>query len=165
MDKDEKARVSYEVAVKMWQWEGDLIWSKSNAMLVANSVVLAIIGLAITNRLRAIAIGLSFAGLLLCFLWYLATVRGFDNVGYWILCARELEGSQLNDETVKYVSRGAGYARGESVTFHLEDNAEYRMSDTARLLSVKQVAYGIIAVFAVVYVCAFLYASLTTPSF
>ena len=41
----EDLRLGYQSAIALWTYEGNLVWSKFNAMLVANSVVAAIIGL------------------------------------------------------------------------------------------------------------------------
>jgi len=48
-DKKEDARIDYQVATTLWTYEGQLVWSKFNAMLVANSIVLAVIGLGISS--------------------------------------------------------------------------------------------------------------------
>lgn len=41
----ENARVGYQVATNLWVYEGTTIWSKFNALLVANSIILAMVGL------------------------------------------------------------------------------------------------------------------------
>ena len=47
-EEKEDARLGYQVATDLWAYEGQLLWSKFNAMLVANSIVLATIGLGIS---------------------------------------------------------------------------------------------------------------------
>jgi len=39
----ENAKVGYQVAIELWIYEGELVWSKFNVMLVANSIVLALV--------------------------------------------------------------------------------------------------------------------------
>ena len=46
----DNARVGYQVAVSLWIHEGELIWSKFNALLVANSIILAAIGVTKVRR-------------------------------------------------------------------------------------------------------------------
>jgi hypothetical protein len=87
----ENARIGYDVAMATCQWEGELIWSKFNAMLVANSVVLAMLGLTITytgtRQLKLVTVVISIAGVVLSLLWGLLTRRGFYNykIGFGVL--------------------------------------------------------------------------------
>ncbi len=153
-DKKGNARIGYQVAITLWAYEGQLVWSKFNAMLLANSIVLAVIGLAISSQreLPMFTIGMPIAGLIFCVLWFLITKRGFDNYTYWILSARELEEQHLTD-VVKIVSRGGNVAEGKKIKLTINGkNKDYQMSWFGRLVRVEWASYLVIAVFAVMYI-------------
>src|SRR5690349_393239 len=85
----ENARIGYQVAVSLWMYEGGLIWSKYNSMLVVNSLILGVIG--ITRNIKGtpgiLSLGLPIAGVLLCIAWLQLTKRGFEQHSYWISSA------------------------------------------------------------------------------
>ena len=158
-NKKENARIGYQVATTLWTYEGQLVWSKFNAMLVANSIVLAVIGLAISSQheLPVFTIGMPIAGLIFCAMWFLVTKRGFDNYIYWILSARELEEQHLTD-VVKTVSRGGDFADGKEIQLTINGKTKkHQMSWFGRLLRVEWASYLVIAVFAVIYIIIFIY--------
>jgi len=158
-ERTENARVGYQAATMLWTYEGELVWSKFNAMLVANSIILAIIGLIITSQreLPVFSIGMPIAGLILCLLWFLATKRGFDSYIYWILSARELEEQHLSDP-VKTVCRGGDLADGRKIQLTINGKKkDYQMSWFGRLLRVEWVSYLVIALFAVMYILVMLH--------
>jgi hypothetical protein len=152
-NKKENAQIGYQVATTLWAYGGQLVWSKFNAMLVANSIVLATIGLAISSQhaLPIFTIVMPIAGLIFCTIWFLVTKRGFDNYIYWIFSARELEEQHLND-VVKTVSRGGNFADGEEIQLTINGKTEkYRMSWFGRLIRVEWATYLVIVVFAAIY--------------
>ena len=67
-EKRETALVGYQVAVDLWTNEGQQEWAMFNGMLVVNSILIAVIGLAITAQepLPWLALLLSVLGLSLC---------------------------------------------------------------------------------------------------
>lgn len=71
--KNENARVGYQVATSLWVYEGETLWSKFNALLVANSIILGSIGLSMTasSRLVLFSVGMPIVGIILCGLWFL----------------------------------------------------------------------------------------------
>ncbi|EOD64988.1 hypothetical protein [Amycolatopsis vancoresmycina] len=148
------AQVGYQVAVSLWVSEGNLVWAKFNAFLVANSIVLAIYGLTLGSAKvsGAFAVGLPIAGLLLCLVWWMQTKRGFDYFTYWILAARELEEAALSAQ-VKTVARGGSFGSGESVSLTIDGKARsLRMSRVSRAIKASVGAYAVIVVFAALYV-------------
>jgi hypothetical protein len=130
----ENARVGYQVAVDLWIFQSSLNWSRFSAMLTANSIITAAIGLVLYSQssLSLLKIGLPLVGLCLCFLWVILMARGSRFHMYWVSQARELE---------KYLSDAVGTVLGaQSIQF-------------GRLASYSQdwVIYGVIAAFAIVY--------------
>src|SRR5262249_14888563 len=115
------AQAGYQAAVALWVYEGNLVWAKFNALLVANSIVLAIYGLALgaAKVSRAFIICLPLAGIVLCLVWWAQTKRGFDYFTYWILSARELEESCLSEQ-VQTVARGGLFGAGRPVSMAID---------------------------------------------
>jgi len=74
-----KAQLGYQVATNMVGILGQEIYSRFNAMLTANSIIVAIIGLIITNKNKlSISLEILFPilGLILCFLWFVFIYNG-----------------------------------------------------------------------------------------
>jgi hypothetical protein len=151
----EDVRVGYQTAVTLWTYEGTLIWSKYNAMLVANSVVLAATGFSLgSTRFGAFAVTLPLACLVFCLFWWHLTKRGFDNYIYWVLSARELEEKYIPG--IQTISRGGAFADGAEVTLEIGGKSvSRRMSPASRSLRAATSSYGVIYCFAVVYVILF----------
>jgi hypothetical protein len=149
----EDARVGYQTAVSLWVYEGTLICSKYNALLVANSIVLAVTGFTANTERPPISlrVGLPVVGVVLCAFWLLLTKRGFDNYVYWVLSAREIEDKYLPD--VQTVSRGGRFADGSPVVMSLRTGSVgLRMSKTSRLFKASTSSYVIVACFIALYV-------------
>lgn len=148
----EDLRAAYQNATALWVYEGNLVWSKFNAMLVANSVVAAVIGFAVGSAAQeALPRAMCGLGLVLCGLWFVLTKRGFDNYAYWIFSARELEG-YLGDQVV-VVSRGGTFADGDEVTIPIETRSrDLRVSWISRQFTASWIAYLVILVFAAIYI-------------
>lgn len=149
----ENAKIGYQATIDLWSYEGQLIWSKYNALLVANSIVLAVIGLSFNspNLSSLILVGMPISGVLLCITWFLLTKRGFDNYKYWIFSARELEEKYLNPP-VKTVSRGGHFTEGKKVLIEIDNkNKNYQMSYISRKLKAEWSSYLVIGIFAVMY--------------
>jgi len=114
-DTVENARIGYQAAVSLWTYEGAAIWARFNAMLVANSIVMAVIGLALTSEpaKEKLADFTSIAGLALCIIWCLLNTRGFDYHDHWIHSAKKLETYLRPVKTVSRCRRfsPAGFVR------------------------------------------------------
>jgi hypothetical protein len=139
------ARIGYQVATSLWIYEGGLIWSKFNALLVANSIILAAIVLALTtsNGIPRLAGLFSTAmppiGIVLCWLWLSITRRSFAFHSHWIDSAREIE-KRFPGQVVTTVADGRDLAK----------HSRFR-----GLPRVETSSYLIIGLFAVFYVILF----------
>lgn len=156
-DSIETARSAYGAAISLMTYEGNLIWAKYNAMLVANSIILSAAGISATPKLDSPwwSIGLALAGLLITVSWFLLTKRGFDNYVYWIFSARELEESYLRYE-VKTLSRGGNFADGKTVNLKIDGKfVPIRMSYWSRKLRAKHASYSVLLVFSIFYLIIF----------
>ena len=153
----EDTRIGYQVAVDLSALYANAIWSMFNAMLLANSIVIAGLTFIFTgqNSLSLLKILLPIIGLLLCITWLLLTKRSQEYSHYYTLSAREIEECYLS-KNVKTLSRGGSFGRGETVIFCLDGKqTKRRMSMFARLIKAELVSYLIIMIFIVLYISVF----------
>ncbi|MEK7186375.1 MAG: hypothetical protein AAB675_03345 [Patescibacteria group bacterium] len=98
----ENARVKYQAAMSMSSFEGEVQWSRYSAILLVNTIFIAIIGFSygieFKGSYRLFRTVAPLLGLLLCFLWYQMTDRGFIWMNHWITEARKIEDKQLKGE-------------------------------------------------------------------
>jgi len=154
----EDARIGYQAAIQLWTYEGGQNWARFNVMLVANSIIIAVLGLAITsaNPSTAISVVLSVVGVILCIAWFLITKRGFDYQKYYVLSARELEEKFLS-KVITTASRGGAFADGKPVSIEIGGAPKkIRMGWWSRKTSAGNISIIVILLFAVVYVFALL---------
>jgi hypothetical protein len=69
-DAIDNARTGYQVAIDMWGEMGNEVWAKFNVMLVANSIVIAVVGVVLTSPRVSptLTIFLPVVGIILCLL-------------------------------------------------------------------------------------------------
>ncbi|MGB3477835.1 MAG: hypothetical protein WBB67_01600 [bacterium] len=147
----ENAYLGYQIATTLWTTDGQAVWSKFNAMLLANSILIASIGFFINSQQYFLSIYMSIAGLVLCLLWYFIIKRGFDYYKYWIFSARELEEKYLG-KPLKIVSRGALFADGKEVQLEIDKKkVAHQMSCAGQIIRVEQAASLIILLFVLIY--------------
>ena len=158
--KIEDARIGYQVAIGLWTYEGEQNWARFNVMLIANSIIFAILGLVVTsqNPKQSISLVMSIVGTILCVMWFLITKRGFDYQNYYVLSARELE-ERFFSGVIKTSSRGGTFADGHSVTLDIDGKPRtLQMSWWSRRASAGDISLFVILLFTIVYVLAFLQA-------
>ncbi len=152
----EDALVGYQMAINLWTYSVEQSWERFNIMLVANSVLIAAIGLTTTSQ-RPVPLLSHFSpwlGLVLCILWFLLVRRTLESAEYYILSARELEERYLSPSVVT-ISRGAIFADGKPVDFELQGiKVSKRLGKFARWLRAKEVSYIGILLFVVFYLAA-----------
>lgn len=155
--KAEDARIGYQVAVDLATFYVEAFWSIFNAMLVANSIVVAGISFVLTNQppLAVFRVLLPIVGLVLCITWWLLGKRAQERATYCILSARELEERYLGPQ-VRTISRGGDLADGRAVSLEIGGSqTTRRLSLWARLLRGEWTSYIVILVFVAVYVSIF----------
>ena len=155
----EDVRSGYNAAINLWIYEGQTAWARFNVMLVAHSIILALLGFSTTNANAPLtSLVLPVMGILLCLAWWLLMKRAFDYYFYWIWSARELE-ARFPSNVVKTVSRGGTFAAGKPVTLNFDDKDHVlQMSWFSRSITVKAISQFVILVFAVVYLIVLLQA-------
>lgn len=101
----ENARVKYQVAIDKNISESEIQWSRYNAILFFNSILIAAIGFVYDNAFvgnilfkESLALFLPLFGLIICFLWLQMTIRGFQWIDHWIGTARKIEKNFLSDQ-------------------------------------------------------------------
>jgi hypothetical protein len=148
------ARVGYQAALNLWNTQAQLASSRFNVMVVANSIILGTIGLAIAYS-RSFPLfftqALSLVGIVLCLVWLHAHSRASQYNNYLVWSARELE-SYLTDSVVT-VSRGASFSEGYEVTLTIDnERKKLRLSWLPRLAKTESFSYFSIASFLLLYV-------------
>lgn len=150
----ENARMGYQMAIGMWAHCGDEVWSRFNVMLVAHSVIVAVIGSAILNKnpSMTLAIVLSITGLLFCILWAIMMERAFAYQNYFLFSARELEESGAVTP-VKTISRGKDFGRIDEI---LGLKKGTLLSDIRqwlhRNINAQKASYLVIGIFGIIYI-------------
>jgi len=155
--KIENARVGYQVAVSLRIHEGELFWDQFNALLVANSIFLATIGLAMSTSspLRVFSLGMPIAGIILCMLWFLLTKRRFAYRLYYTLSAREIEEKFLSD-SVQTISRGGDFADGKEIKLTIGGRLKPLQLRVLDRLALEWWTCLIISIFFMIYVAIFI---------
>jgi hypothetical protein len=146
MSEDERA--GYRAAIDLWTASGHQNWSRFNAMLVANAVIVAAIVQILVGKIMAPwAVLLPIVGLVLCGLWFIALARGLAYQDHYVQSARQLE-DRLGVE-VNIVRGGQNFAEG-------------RMRGFERLPT-RGVMYAVIGLFGLLYFGALLLPLVSLP--
>ena len=103
-ERMENARVGYQVAANLTASEVQMIWARYNAMLLANSIVLAVIAQFLIAAIKESSIALviipsfmSLVGIVLCIFWLCMTERKTKISMFYRFSARKLEEKCLGD--------------------------------------------------------------------
>lgn len=154
----ENALIGYQMAIHLLTYQGEQWWARFNILLVANSIVIASIGLTITSQRQSTAFTLllPIVGLFLCAVWFILLRRDVAYSDYYIMSARELEEKYLSD-SVKTISRGGLFGEGNPVTIEISgERKELRMSRLARIVRGKTAASWVIIIMTILYIAALL---------
>ena len=149
----QNALMGYQVAVDLWINQGNQGWSKFNAMLVVNSIIIASIGFvgAGAGQQSSLILALPISGILICAVWYIHVSRDAAYSDYFVMSARELEEKYLSN-SVQTISRGGKFAEGENVHIEIGNNSvDMKMSFLARLLRARGAANWIIVILIFLY--------------
>jgi hypothetical protein len=90
----ERASQAYRAAYELWKLGSDQVHSRLSAMLTANSIIIAVSGLAIANKAQIpseLIIALIGGGLLLCLVWGFFVFHGIRVENYYRLKTLEFE--------------------------------------------------------------------------
>lgn len=145
----ESAKLGYEMYIQLWIYEGNSVWAKFNAMLVANGIVFAAFT-QIESKLTLVLLGI--LGVLLCIGWYTITIRGFKAIDYWIFSARELEEQYLSS-SLTGVKRGSDFFGGKQVVFNFGKRPKkLKMPGYSNWINNRNSSFFIISLFAISYI-------------
>ena len=111
------ARAGYKAAIDLLNAEASQTWMRFNAMLVANSIVVAVFGqlLARTENLSlpwGVFLVLPLAGLVLCFAWLASIDRGIHYQDHYLMAAKAIEGRYLAPVVTVLVEGGGVQMKG-----------------------------------------------------
>ena len=149
MTKFRTAMVGYQAAITLWSNLNRDHYSRFNAMLVANSITLTMIGLLLNNdKFAFLAIPFSLLGFALTYLWRAFMERDFNFAHFYATYARKWENKLPPIDTVYW---GGILADGGFVTVHDgRDYSHYQMEARAKYRT-KEIIIYIIDLFAVAY--------------
>ncbi len=149
----EKARLGYQTAIELVGIVSQEIYSRFSAMLIANSIIIAIVGWAFTSERSLppfLLLFLPVIGFVLCSLWFLFVYHGV----YWQNLFRK-EAIRLEEEyfsdTFKLISL---------VTTENSQSPHRKNSEAPRLVRwfpFHRTSGIVIIIFAIVYIVMFLY--------
>jgi hypothetical protein len=146
----ENARIGYQVATNLWIYEGNTAWAIFNAMLVANSIVLAAegIGSGLVKKWFPVI------GFVLCIMWYSLNSRGLQVHDYRVHVSREIEEMYLRP--VNILSRGAKFHNGDNVNVFIGGRLKpLKLSGFGRIRA-NFVTKGAIFIFAVLHIVLYI---------
>jgi hypothetical protein len=123
---------AFETIRQLYAYEGNLVWGRYNAMLVANGILVAAIGVFWKNAEPLMAGFLIVAGLAVCALWSQLTHIGFRMQREYLTWAEEFETHKAEAERI--FTRAANVCHGS--------------------FGVERCAHLIIGLFVIIYVCA-----------
>lgn len=148
----ENARVGYQTAIDLWGILVQTSWSRFNAMLVANSIIVSIIVLALPNKetLYMFIIIFPFIGITLCIIWFLLMRRDSKYQNYYVRSARELEREYL--DPVQTVLRGGEFKENVEIFINDGFNPKKFKIGWIRLFTTSNLSYAVISLFVIVYI-------------
>jgi len=158
----ENARVGYQTAMDIWLYELEIASARFNALLVANSILIAVIGSLIVAFPDPLAANaqvsvdvcvtiLCAIGVALCVVWFLLMKRNLDYRWYWMRYASELEEKYLSNP-LRMLPQLERFSHGDPVSFDLVDNSKpVRLSRLGRVARTDSTVYLIVLLFLMVY--------------
>ena len=105
----ERASQAYRAAIELWKLGSDQVHSRLAAMLTANSIIIAVSGLAIANqsKIPSELIGALIAGgLLLCVVWGFFVFHGIKVENYYRKKTLEFEAMVVPKDTQLAIRTG-----------------------------------------------------------
>ena len=103
-DIKEVAKIKYQIAIEKNISESEIQWSRTNSMLVVNTILISAITLNFQKDSLippVIIIFLCLTGIVNCYLWYVMNKRGFIWINHWIKSANSLERKYLKDKALE----------------------------------------------------------------
>lgn len=149
----ETARIGYQTAVGLSTFYAQMVWAIFNAMVVANSIVVAgIVILATQPQVsRASVAFLGVAGLALCAVWATMSVRAHEYAAYYVHAARELEENHLSP-VLHVLAIGRHLSAGEEVKLHPGNKViSMRFSSMARSVTGRASSNIVVIIFCLIY--------------
>jgi hypothetical protein len=115
---EDQMKLTYDAAIKLICYQGQLIWSSFHTLLFTNSVLVGLAAFAgnLFPKLRVMTWIPPAAGILLCIAWFLTVVRNFAYYKYWFAWGRELE--KPFEPARRMISIGKTYSEGGSLADH-----------------------------------------------
>ena len=121
-------RAGYNAAISLWTYQGNQVTQRTRMMFLANSAIIAVIGLRQTPSQvnQTLGLALPVVGLVLCAFWFFWIKRETEFADYFIKCSRAME-HHLGP--VRIVSNGMCVAKGLQVA--VDGQEDFRLSTMA----------------------------------
>jgi hypothetical protein len=149
-----KKEVDHNIAIQFKIYEGQLVWSRSEFMLLANTLLLATIAIFLSadNLNELVLMILSIFGFLLCVIWLEASIRSFAFGKFWTYCAREIEQS---GKQIPLLEKGNDFKENRTIEFNFKGKDgkkfQYRKPWLGRLFPTDIGLYFLILIFIILY--------------
>jgi hypothetical protein len=119
----ERAGQAYRAAIELWKLGSEQVHSRLSALLTANSIIIAVSGLAIANKTQIpseLIVALIGGGLLLCLVWGFFVFHGIRLENYYRRKTLEFEAMVIPKDTSLAIRTGNwkfwGYGIGTYAT-------------------------------------------------
>jgi hypothetical protein len=120
-DQEDHLKTAYQTAVQLMLYEGNVLWTRLNAMVVLNALLIASSTLLIQGRILPIAASLPpILGALLSVALFVIMYRGEDFRHYWEVTAMSIE-KYLSLPAVQPITRNCSLRDEGEQTFSLKD--------------------------------------------
>ena len=149
--------IGYQTILNLYIYEGNLTWNRYNVMLVANSILIASIGILFSNLSdhSVMILVLIVAGITLCCFWYSLTQQGFKTCKHYYWSAIDFENRFLKHHA-NIFSRTELRAKEDSIYLINGKNEVLEKKYFKKKLTVKVCALGSIWIFLIIYCAIFL---------
>lgn len=156
---------SYQSALQLKMYEGELVWSRYGVMLTIHTIFLSLAGIllktesGIDAHMLGILIPISFIGYVFCYFWLNVTARGFITNNFWLYEAKELE-FKIHTVDIDMLNNNGAILKDEhkvELVYGTKDKDRHTIyrNEGLRRFNTEESAYFIIYIFAVIYLILF----------
>lgn len=150
----------YEISTNMLISYGETLWTKFSGLLIANSILLGLIGFILRSaNVSEIITGyqyyyyliiISILGIVISFLGYLLIVRSFSYYDFWLFMLRDIENKYFD---LKIFNESIIFGNGNKVSIiNPSENNRYQMCRLGRMFRMGTIFRVIIILFIILFI-------------
>jgi len=161
---DKNCLIAYEISANMLISYGETLWTKFSGLLVANSIMLGLLGFifratpASENALNYqfyYSKIVSALGIIISFLSFILIMRSFYYYDFWLFTLKDIE-NKFFDERI--FNKSIIFGKGDKVPLiNPLTNKEYKMHWVCKKLRMRLIFYIIIFVFLLLFTLIFFF--------